>query len=1170
MADALAGFEPVDSPPPSAAPTPDALAGFDEVTPPNAKYAKPGPYVTDLNPDEEARFQQWVKAKKVPFDPSPDSDYDMRGYWKDVVAKGRSETAVNQYDQQLHFPDTYKTPYHKSFSNESKYATDQAPHWVGNRYLIDPASGTPVYDDKNGPMGYANDEKGNPLPYADQAHQEFKGQNYVKNGWVGGRDIKPLGPDAGPQPPIPTAEQEALTRPLDKDILPAAGVAAGLATAGVLPTAIGTGIGLATEPAFRENIGKPVEKLTGSPIAGQIAETAAGLGLGAGMSEGTTSPGMVSEETPAAGLSPAERAGATDAEVVPNAQAAPSDASQKLLGGPASVPEPQPVEQPQAAPEQAALPPPERIESVPKSSIQGKAFHGVYDTENPTQTIEDIRQQGLRGGWFTRGDAEGLPPTALRAYLSDAWQNPTVIADEADVPAGFHNKDSDYLMPKWHPEQGIPEGGEKAFGNAPREGGYSIPPHKMHRLLGPDPTNPDNVLVQRLAPEPAQSGPRALPPPKENQIEPITLSENQEQQFVKGVLGRYPKGQPGLEVTSSDNPDSVFAHHVVYRGPDGTPVAAAQVYRERDGSGIGASGLATDKSRGLLSSRAAVEVAKELKTRGWDKPPADTQMTPDSINLMRRGADVPRETSPAPVEDKAPLIQEQQPKTDAEHEADAKAYNLAKNRRIQSIIKAPAIKMGDKVYAGETGDLHGEIYMRHPELVANLERKPITSGFMDHEGNFLTQREAADKADVGMVDALNLWPEETPQAGPQDAAKPIAAEEAPSSTMPQSIEGFEPTDVPAPEPQQDPFKRADVFEVPTKSAKLDPETFQYKVDVDAKTGVGKSLSGAAKYNPDFAGVEEMWYDDKTGQLYVSHGHHRHNLALQSDAPSVRAVILDSGNSLPGAIAHNVSKEEARTRGALINFSEGRGTVVDAANYLRNAPDMTPEKMKAMGLDLGEDKMSQALGVKNLTEPVWHQVSIGKLKPEVGAIIGKNLDLPRDQVNALKAWTQQEDRGKPFSVAKFDNLVKLIKNAQTHTEEQVDLFGAHQIARSTYEEQADILTYAQRELSMEKNVMGTAAKQKTRLEKGSNVINAETSQAMSKEAQDRLAVLQAYGDKPGTATNTVLKKFAAHLAEKPKQRAEILKEAHEALVKAIDQDNPGMTQPEEDTKTGSLF
>ncbi len=96
--------------------------------------ATAGPYQTTLLPHEEAKFQQWVTQNKVPFDPSPTADYDMRGYWRALQAKDpRTQTAVNAFDNQLHFPDVWKTPYHASFSNESIYARKDAPKWVGDK-----------------------------------------------------------------------------------------------------------------------------------------------------------------------------------------------------------------------------------------------------------------------------------------------------------------------------------------------------------------------------------------------------------------------------------------------------------------------------------------------------------------------------------------------------------------------------------------------------------------------------------------------------------------------------------------------------------------------------------------------------------------------------------------------------------------------------------------------------------------------------------------------------------------------------------------------------------------------------------------------------------------------------------------------------------------------------
>ena len=81
----------------------------------------------DVTEDDEASFQSWISQNHIPFDPAPTSDYDLRGFYKAMVAGRNAKQAKN-----LHFPDTWKTPYHKTFSNESEYATTDAPRWEGD------------------------------------------------------------------------------------------------------------------------------------------------------------------------------------------------------------------------------------------------------------------------------------------------------------------------------------------------------------------------------------------------------------------------------------------------------------------------------------------------------------------------------------------------------------------------------------------------------------------------------------------------------------------------------------------------------------------------------------------------------------------------------------------------------------------------------------------------------------------------------------------------------------------------------------------------------------------------------------------------------------------------------------------------------------------------------
>lgn len=134
---------PVSSPSPQrsqdAQPRPvlGATAAIDDKPLTVPSYAKRGPYQTHLSDTDEAAFRQWVTANHVPFDPNQKNpDYDMRGFYKAMQAGDpRATRQMNDATGTLHFPDTWKTPYHKTFSNESIYAKRGAPHWVGTKLV---------------------------------------------------------------------------------------------------------------------------------------------------------------------------------------------------------------------------------------------------------------------------------------------------------------------------------------------------------------------------------------------------------------------------------------------------------------------------------------------------------------------------------------------------------------------------------------------------------------------------------------------------------------------------------------------------------------------------------------------------------------------------------------------------------------------------------------------------------------------------------------------------------------------------------------------------------------------------------------------------------------------------------------------------------------------------
>lgn len=145
-----------------------------QVKPPRPD-AKPGPYITTLSPEDEKSFRTWAADPKNNSSeyvtPNPKADYDARGFWKamqsgDPIAK----RAMSAADGKLHAPDVWKTPYHRSFSAESKYALPTAPKWNDRDQLLD-STGKVVWDDRD-PEHFNEETAASPKQDAPEPDQE--------------------------------------------------------------------------------------------------------------------------------------------------------------------------------------------------------------------------------------------------------------------------------------------------------------------------------------------------------------------------------------------------------------------------------------------------------------------------------------------------------------------------------------------------------------------------------------------------------------------------------------------------------------------------------------------------------------------------------------------------------------------------------------------------------------------------------------------------------------------------------------------------------------------------------------------------------------------------------------------------------------------------------------
>ncbi len=1002
----------------------------------NKGYAKPGPYQTDLNPGEEQKFRNWLKANPglPPFDPTDQSsDYDMRGFYK-ALKKGdpRAKGGIDPYDKKLHLPDVWKTPYHRTFSRESVYATDDAPHWEGDRYLVN-KDGKVVWDDQ----GKSHERPG---LYTPREIENAASGNILDFGGHGSETVADiLRPILGSG----AAEQGANAIKNLYEALPYIGILAGLK--GPRGEGIETGIpkdppgapppgppgppGPPNQPVYRELGGEapqgPSRPVT--PITAPRPET------------------PITPSRPETAIPPAR-----PETPIPPARPETSFAADAV----AAQPEPAQTTLPER-PSIAAQP-----DSRVNEALEGAGTGPTGINDEPTHIASERR--------LVYRDKTGTP-LAMLSYqespegkwaITDAWADSQRGVMGQRAAGALMKRASEHDPEAWGP---FSDDATKLLKGIQRRTGKDI---TAGQILTP-PERP--IPAAQAAPEPPEPAPAQVIAPEAAPAAAVPTG--------RAAIGRTIEGvRPAIPIETIGD----------------TPIEQG----DRDFAALLKDGATKDADLAKFISKPKKAEPIIMQARRLYND-SNGEISP--IDLGKR-LGIPKRTAQAMVKSLDQLAA-----------ADEKKLTLT--APTESTETPPA----------------GEETAAEPSQ-AELEAAGQTSMFGPSPA-------AAPKPELTL----------TPQA-----QEPLPPEAVPERTYtPDRFAGTEET-IGAADPNSRVVPRNQIF--------VSPEHFQYKVGGNEQ-GAGLSLMGADKFDYNAAKDLLLWYDEKgeigpAKRYYVVNGHQRLALATRDNAEYVPATVLDSGNSLKDSIAQGVTKENARARGAVLNFQQGRGTSIDAATFMRDG-GLTEDELKThyRQLDLGEKNVKEAIELSKLDNWLWAEVANHRLKPELGAVIGRELpNNPPAQFSIFKHIERMREQGQSISEQRLDDEINAqkIAGAGTFESETKDMFGAREMRKSLVKEVADLWGKARQKYA-EGKLHGQVAKKAAELEKGSTKIDVETAKSISAESARRRKEFDTFRKINGSETVRVTREYAAKLAAEPKMSAKIYDAYIKAIVPATDAD-----------------
>lgn len=333
-----------------------------------------------------------------------------------------------------------------------------------------------------------------------------------------------------------------------------------------------------------------------------------------------------------------------------------------------------------------------------------------------------------------------------------------------------------------------------------------------------------------------------------------------------------------------------------------------------------------------------------------------------------------------------------------------------------------------------------------------------------------------------------------------------------------------------------------VYTVPTDSLNVDPSRFQYKVKgIDAKSGVTEELKGSSKWNPELAGALLVWRDPENGKDYVVNGHHRHHLAKRLGAEELNVRYINADNA-----------RTARSKGALANIAEGRGSSVDAAKYLRDSGHDI-EHLEKAGISLTGRIAAEASVLKDLADKPFQMVTEGRLDEQKAVAVAKHLKDHNLQNKLFRKMEKREDEGKEWSNREIETAAKKMANAGKVTQSGFDLFGSWEEEQDTFDQEVEIEAHVSRLLQQEANDFRAVANQR-RADRVADAGNTLAVDENARRAQSATALFDDFeqqAKRRGPVADAI-KYWAGELlgAKNRKQRDQIKTDALQSIRKVL--------------------
>lgn len=286
-----------------------------------------------------------------------------------------------------------------------------------------------------------------------------------------------------------------------------------------------------------------------------------------------------------------------------------------------------------------------------------------------------------------------------------------------------------------------------------------------------------------------------------------------------------------------------------------------------------------------------------------------------------------------------------------------------------------------------------------------------------------------------------------------------------------------------------------IYRVPVKDIKVDPKSYQFRTNVN-ESGVDNRLDEVKEWDDERAGVVTL-HRRNNGDLYVSDGHHRVNLAKRLGAEGLNARIKNE--------SEGVTVEKAMVGAALNNIANDNADAIDIAKVLRfegGTLDSNNLPRTAKG------KRGEA--ISKLNDNVYGLATNGQLSEEDAAVIGASFEQ-----NQQDAAANTFIKIKPETEYQRQLLVGEIQAAEfAKTQgDQGGLFGDDPQEVSLMQDRLKVLDSLRQKLNADKKLFASLNKNADRASEAGNKIAKDTNSKISERSAKSLELISRVATTP---------------------------------------------------------